>query len=420
VLEEHTLTTLDSGVRVVSEKLPTVRSIAVGLWIRVGSRDEAHEQAGISHFLEHMLFKGTPELNAEQIAQVFDAFGADVNAATSKEATVLHAHFLDEHFDEAFKVMSDMFLRSTYADLESEREVVLEEIAMYEDEPHDKVHDVISTAVFGDHPLGRPVIGRDEVIAGLTKEDVSAYHDESYRPRSIVVAAAGNLDHAKLLGLVKRALGSQEEAAPTSPRVAGRPPAFRTTVAVHRRPTEQANLVLGTRGLHRTDDRRFALGVLNGALGGGMSSRLFQEVREKRGLAYSVYSYTSQYADTGIFGIYAGCLPGKIDQVLAICREQLAAVADRGISDAEILRGKGQLRGSLVLGLEDTGSRMSRLGKSELVYGELLTVEEILARIDAVTPDEVRSVARQVLEGPLSLSVIGPFDDHDFTSVVAA
>jgi len=261
-------------------------------------------------------------------------------------------------------------------------------------------------------------------ISAITRPAVAGYYRRRYRPASMVVAAAGNLDHAKVVRAVRMAFATagllDRDETPQSVRSAtGARPAVAVDLTVTRRPTEQANLVLGTVGISRRDERRFAFGVLNNALGGGMSSRLFQEVREKRGLAYSVYSYATQFAETGLFGVYAGCQPGRVDEVLAICREQLDAVGTDGVTDEEIARGKGQLKGSLVLGLEDTGSRMSRIGKSELVYGELLGVDEVIARIDAVTPEDVRAVAADVLRRPLALAVTGPFDDHDFSAAVA-
>jgi predicted Zn-dependent peptidase len=302
---DYKITELDSGIRVVTETVPSVRSIAIGLWVGVGSRDEDQGEAGISHFLEHLLFKGTPELTAEQIAQVFDSFGAEINAATSKETTVLYAHFLDEHLEEAFGVMADMLLRSTYADIDSEREVVLEEIAMYEDEPQDKVHDVLSAAIFGDHPLGRPVIGRGEVITSLSVEEVGAYHDSRYAPPGIVVAAAGNLEHEDIvrLGEAKLRISKDTQQTTTNGKA---PPDHVGSVAFHTKETEQYHICLGGPGIQRDDERRFALSVLDAVLGGSTSSRLFQEVREKRGLAYSIYSWASHYRDTGQLGIYAG------------------------------------------------------------------------------------------------------------------
>lgn len=297
---------------------------------------------------------------------------------------------------------------------------------MHDDDPGDVVHDTFAAAVFGDHPLGQPVLGTVDSIAAIAPDAVRGYYLDRYLPPALVVAAAGHLDHDRVVRLVEQAFATTGRldgvTAPLPVRGTGpgEGPRFVGRVQVTRRPTEQANLVLGTLGLSRRDERRFALGVLNNALGGGMSSRLFQEVREKRGLAYSVYSYLSRYADSGLFGIYAGCQPARVDEVLAICRDQLGAVVEAGITDEELDRGKGQLKGSYVLGLEDSGSRMSRIGKSELVYGELLGVDEILRRIDAVSPDDVRTVAREVLSGPLTLGVVGPFDpDRDFRSAVA-
>ncbi|MCW2570691.1 MAG: processing peptidase, partial [Frankiales bacterium] len=290
-----------------------------------------------------------------------------------------------------------------------------------DDEPADVVHDSFAAALFGPHtPLGRPVIGSVSSIESLSRTSIVGYYRRRYTPDSMVVAASGGLDHGRLLRLVKKAFADRlpGEGTPAPLRAVGRIPASQSSVIVEERATEQANVVLGTTALRRDDPRRFALGVLNGALGGGMSSRLFQEVREKRGLAYSVYSYVSSHADTGLFGVYAGCAPGRVDEVLALCREQLDLAADKGLTEDELRRSKGQMRGSLVLGLEDTGSRMSRLGKGELVHGELLSVDEVLARIDAVTLEDVLAVARDVLTRPLSLGVLGPFGDKDFSEAI--
>jgi predicted Zn-dependent peptidase len=403
VLEEHTLTTLESGVRVISEKLPTVRSVAVGMWARVGSRDETHEQAGISHFLEHMLFKGTEELNAEQIAQMFDGFGADVNAATSKEATVLHAHFLDEHLDEAFKVMSDMFLRSTWTDLESEREVVIEEIAMYEDEPHDKVHDVISTAVFGDHPLGRPVIGRSDVIAGLTSAEVSSYHDQRYRPDSIVVSAAGNLEHERLEDLCRSLMQTSGNGASSEAVRPEAPAGISPRVAFHSKETEQYHICLGGPGIPRNDERRFALAILDAILGGSTSSRLFQEIREKRGLAYAIYSWSSQYTDTGQVGIYVGTREDNIAKALEVIGVELDRICTESIGEAELSRAREHVKGRLALSMESTASRMNRLGRSVLMDTPLLTLDETIERLDEVDSEQLQELAH-ALYPPTRLS----------------
>jgi predicted Zn-dependent peptidase len=409
-------TVLPGGLRVVTESLPGVRSVAFGIWVGVGSRDEKPSLAGTSHFLEHLLFKGTPTRDALEISASMDAVGGEMNAFTAKEYTCYYARVLDSDLPLAIDVISDMVTASLIEsqDVEAERGVILEEIAMHDDDPTDAVHDEFAAALFGDKPLGRPILGTVESISSLGQDRIAAYYRGRYVAPNLVVAAAGNLDHDEVVRLVAQAfeahLGDPGRP-PAAPRLDGPGAVPNPGVRSIDRPTEQANLILGTTGITRTDERRFALGVLNAALGGGMSSRLFQEIREKRGLAYSVYSYNSQYADTGTFGVYAGCLPAKVDEVLAICREEVAKVAAHGITADELERGKGQLRGSFVLGLEDTGSRMSRLGKAELVYGELLTVEEMLARIDAVTLDDAHALAVDLLGHPDSLAVIGPFDD---------
>jgi predicted Zn-dependent peptidase len=406
-------TVLPGGLRVISESVPGVRSVAFGIWVGVGSRDESSALSGASHYLEHLLFKGTRRRDALAISAEIEAVGGEINAFTAKEYTCYYARVLDVDLPIAVDVVCDMVSSSLIqaAEVENERGVILEEIAMHDDDPTDAVHDAFAEVVWPTSPLGRPVLGSVDSIEALSRGAIAGYYRRRYRPESLVVAAAGNLDHAKLVRLVRDAGFGAGADAPRGPRPAGRAPAFHPGIAVVRRPTEQANLVLGAPGLARRDERRFALGVLNAALGGGMSSRLFQEVRERRGLAYSVYSFTSQFADTGVVGVYAGCQPARAAEVLEICREQLTLAAAGALTAEEIARGKGQVRGGLVLGLEDTGSRMSRLGKSELSYGELLTVDEILARIDAVTVDDVQAVAFELLRAPLALAAIGPYDD---------
>jgi predicted Zn-dependent peptidase len=415
-------TVLPGGLRVISESVPGVRSVAFGVWVGVGSRDEVESLSGASHYLEHLLFKGTRKRDALAIAAEIEAVGGEINAFTAKEYTCYYARVLDADLPLAVDVICDMVTSSLLAarEVENERSVILEEIAMHDDDPGDAVHDVFADIVWPDSALGRPVLGTVESITSIARNAIAGYYRRRYRPDNLVVAAAGNLDHRTLVRLVRAAFADvavDDAAVPTRPRIGGRAPAFVPASAVVARPTEQANLVLGAPGLPRLDDRRFVLGVLNAALGGGMSSRLFQEVREKRGLAYSVYSFTSHYADTGIFGVYAGCHPKRARDVLELCREQLALVATSGLSEDELDRGKGQMRGGLVLGLEDTGSRMSRLGKSELVYGELMPVDEILAHIDAVSPDDVRHLAHDLLAQPLALAAIGPYDDDTALSV---
>jgi predicted Zn-dependent peptidase len=412
-------TVLPGGLRVVTETMPTVRSAAFGIWVGIGSRDEPAADAGATHYLEHLLFKGTKRRTALEISAAVDAVGGDLNAFTAKEYTCYYARVLDADLPLAVDVVSDMVTSSLIQeeDVEAERGVILEEIAMRDDEPSDLVHDEFSTALYGDAPLGRPILGTVDSINSLAAAGIGRYYRDRYLPPNLVVAAAGNVDHDEVVRQVEKAFEGvlRGDAPPSPPRIGGAGAAPNPGVRLIPRRTEQANLILGTIGVSRTDDRRFALGVLNSALGGGMSSRLFQEVREKRGLAYSVYSYTSQYADTGAFGVYAGCQPGKVDEVLSICRDEVADVAEHGLRLEEMSRGKGQLRGSMVLGLEDTGSRMSRIGKSELVYDELLSVDDVLAKIDAVTPDDIRAVAGDVLAQPLTLTVVGPFEDREFT-----
>ena len=420
-------TVLPGGLRIITEALPSVRSAAIGIWAGVGSRDEDPAHAGATHYLEHLLFKGTPGRTALDISAAMDAVGGELNAFTAKEYTCYYARVLDADLPLAIDVLSDMVTSSLLApkDVDAERGVILEEIAMNEDDPSDLVHEAFATQLFGDTPLGRPILGTVESINSISRDRIAEHYRARYTPDALVVAAAGNLDHDEVVRLTAAAFGpalAGSSAGPAGPRLSGSEAgaASGTGVRLLSRPVEQANLVLGCGGLARTDSRRFALGVLNAALGGGMSSRLFQEVREKRGLAYSVYSFSSQHADCGQWGIYAGCLPAKADEVLAICQDEIAKGIDSGLTDEELERGKGQLRGSIVLGLEDPSSRMSRLGKSELVYPRLEPVEEILAAIEAVTHDQVREVAAAVLGQPKALAVVGPFDSDDaFGSALA-
>ncbi|MEU7182791.1 MULTISPECIES: M16 family metallopeptidase [Streptomyces] len=412
-------TTLPGGLRIVTETLPSVRSVTFGIWAHVGSRDETPSLNGATHYLEHLLFKGTERRSALDISAAIDAVGGEMNAFTAKEYTCYYARVLDSDLPLAIDVVCDMLTGSLIEaeDVDAERNVVLEEIAMTEDDPGDCVHDLFTHTMLGDTPLGRPVLGTVDTVNALTPERIRRFYKKHYDPTHLVVTAAGNVDHTKVVRLVRRAFEQAgaldgSAATPVAPRAGTR--TIRTAGAVEllNRKTEQAHVILGMPGMARTDDRRWAMSVLNSALGGGMSSRLFQEVREKRGLAYSVYSYTSGFADCGLFGVYAGCRPGQVHDVLGICREELDKVASDGLTDDEIRRSIGQLRGSMVLGLEDTGALMHRLGKSELCWGEQMSVDEMLDRIAAVTPDEVREVARDVLGGRPSLSVIGPLKDR--------
>jgi predicted Zn-dependent peptidase len=403
-------TVLPSGLRVLTEAIPSMRSVSFGVWVGIGSRDEAPELAGVSHFLEHLLFKGTERRSALDISAQIEAVGGETNAFTTKEYTCYYARVLDEDLPLAIDVMCDLVSHSVLnpADVETERGVILEEIAMHDDEPGDEVHDVFAEAVYGAHPLGRLISGTEETIAPMTRAQIEGFYHDRYLAPSIVVAAAGNLDHDVVVELVRRNLDLAGGGTPAPLRPTDAVPTRAPDTVVRGKDTEQAHIVLGCPGIGRLDERRFALSVLNNVLGGGMSSRLFQEIREKRGLAYSVYSYSSQYADTGLFAVYAGCAPGKVDEVLELTRAELATVAAKGFTDTELARGKGMAKGSYVLGLEDTGSRMSRLAKGELLYGGVLSVDELLARVEAVTLDQVNALATDLLTRPTSLAVIGP------------
>jgi predicted Zn-dependent peptidase len=413
-------TVLPSGLRILTEAIPAMRSVSFGIWVGVGSRDENPEHSGVSHFLEHLLFKGTSKRSALDISAQIEAVGGETNAFTTKEYTCFYARVLDTDLPLAIDVMCDLIADSVLdpADVETERGVILEEIAMHDDEPDDEVHDLLTGAIYGEHPLGRLISGTEQTIAPMTRDQIDEFYRSRYLPPTIVVAAAGNLEHDQVVELVSAALSGTRLDSPGQP-VPMRPaqpavPVQGPAAVIRAKDTEQAHLVLGSPGIGRLDDRRFALGILNNVLGGGMSSRLFQEIREKRGLAYSVYSYTTQYADSGVFAIYAGCAPGKVDEVLELTRRTLGELAEHGITEAELARGKGMLKGALVLGLEDTGSRMSRLGKGELLYEELLSVDDILTRVDAVTAAQVNEVATDLLTRPTSLAVVGPFTNHDF------
>jgi predicted Zn-dependent peptidase len=383
----------------------------------VGSRDETPTLNGATHYLEHLLFKGTKKRSALDISAAIDAVGGEMNAFTAKEFTCYYARVLDTDLPLAIDVVCDMLTGSLIEeeDVDAERGVILEEIAMTEDDAGDVVHDLFAHTMLGDTPLGRPVLGSVDTVNALSRGQITRFYKKHYDPTHLVVAAAGNVDHNKVVRQVRAAFDKagapQGLAAPVAPRAGRKTLRAAGRMELLGRKTEQAHVILGMPGLARTDDRRWAMGVLNTALGGGMSSRLFQEVREKRGLAYSVYSYTSGFADCGLFGVYAGCRPSQVHDVLKICRDELDHVAQHGISDDEIGRAIGQLRGSTVLGLEDTGALMHRIGKSELCWGEQMSVDDMLAHIAAVTPDEVRAVARDILGQRPSLSVIGPLKD---------
>lgn len=410
-------TVLPGGLRVVTERVPGVRSASVGIWVGVGSRDEEPPVLGAAHYLEHLLFKGTVRRSAVQIAEEVDAVGGELNAFTAKEHTCYYANVLDTDLPLAVDLVCDVVFDALCEEreMETERGVVLEEIAMRGDDPEDLLHDAFCEALLGTHPLARSVLGTEESITAMSRDALYAFYRERYRLPRMVFAVAGNIEHEQVLQLVERALGDRlsGNAAPEPPRRGTVTLAGQQRLALHTDDTEQAHLMLGVPALDRYDERRFALGVLNAALGGGMSSRLFQQVREKRGLAYSVYSSLSSYSDTGSLSVYAGCQPERLGEVAAVVREVLTEVAEHGLTEAEVARGKGQLRGGLVLGLEDTGSRMSRIGKGELNYARHLTVEQTLERIDAVTVEQVTELAAELLRARPSVAVVGPYSHPD-------
>jgi predicted Zn-dependent peptidase len=403
--EAARLSTLDSGVRVVTEVMPSVRSIALGFWIRSGSRDEPVEEAGISHFLEHLLFKGTDRFSSREIDEVFDTMGAEVNAGTSKETTSVYSRFLDRHLEPAFDVLQDMVLRPAYPDIDSERQVVIEEIAMYEDEPSDKVHDVLAGAIFGDHPLGRPIIGRAEVISSVPVPTIAEWHDGRYTGSNIVVAAAGNLEHEAVVQIVSAAVGHVQ---PGTKAPSGAPTGVAPVLRFHEKETEQYHLCIGAPGIPRGDERRFALRVLDTILGGSTSSRLFQEVRERRGLAYSVFSYASHYADSGQVALYVGTRPENVAEAMDVIGTELGRLHAEGVSEEELERARENVKGRTVLSMESTLTRMNRLGSSVLMDVPLLSVDEVLAAFDAVTLDDVMALARDLWDpGRMSAAGVG-------------
>jgi predicted Zn-dependent peptidase len=418
-MPEHRLTELDSGLRVVTEVVPAVRSAALGFFVGTGSRFESAEQAGLAHFLEHMLFKGTDRFASAEIDQLFDAMGAELNAGTDRESTTLYARMLDQHLPAAFDVMADMLWRPAFNDVDPERQVVLEEIAMYEDDPQDTVFDVLGTAVFGDHPVGRPIIGRAPVIRDTPVSDIAAFHAARYVPSSVVVAAAGHVDHDAVVELAERTLGGLRagERGPDAEPAPAHPAA---SVRFARKDTEQVHVCLGSVGLERSDDRRFALRVLDAIFGGLSSSRLFQAVREERGLAYSVYSFAAQMTDTGQVGLYLGTRPDNLAEAMEIVGREIERLRIDPASDEELQRVRENVKARVVLGLESSGARMNRLGSSVLFGLPLLEIDEVMARIDAVTRDDLAALAEELwAPGKLSAAGIGP-DQDAFRAAVAA
>jgi predicted Zn-dependent peptidase len=388
------LTTLDSGVRVVTEEVPSVRSVALGLWVRTGSRNETPAQAGVSHFLEHLLFKGTSRYSAIEISERFDGLGASVNAATGKETTHLHARFLDEHTDEVFELLAEMLLAPTYPDIDSERDVVLEEIAMYEDEPQDRVHDILAGAVFGEHPLGRRVLGEAEVIASIPIPDIDSYHRARYTGANVVVGAAGHLEHERIAELAQR-LVSPATGQNGGPTGTARPDET-ARLRFYEKDTEQYHICFGAPGIRREDERRYGLAVLDSIFGGSTSSRLFREVREKRGLAYAVGSYNEQYTDSGLVATYVGTREDNVEEACAIIGAELARLRTEPVSGEELARAKESVKGRLVLSSESTAARMTRIARATLFDLPIDSLDEMLAKVDAVEVDDLTALAAEL------------------------
>jgi predicted Zn-dependent peptidase len=415
-----------SGLRVVTERMPGVRSASLGFWVLAGSRDERPAISGHCHFLEHLLFKGTQTKSARDIAEAFDAVGGDVNAFTAKEYTCYYARVRDRDLELAIDHLSDMLQHSTLRqqDLKAEAQVILEEIHMHEDSPEDVVHDVFTEALWPGHPLGRPILGTEERIRSATRPSVANFYRRHYLPGNLVVAVAGNVQHDDVVRMLRERMETGREVrdggvSTWNLRAAARAPKPSGAITVRRKKTEQAHIVIGSNGLPRSDPDRFAFLVVNTALGGGMSSRLFQEIREKRGLAYTAYSYHAQYTEAGLFTAYAATTPSKAKEVVELIRRELEDIRDGGLGVEEFDRAKGHVRGSTVLSLEDPGGRMSRLGKSEIAHGEILTVSESLRRIQAVTLDDARRVAERVLSQPMTLAALGPFAPTAFANTLS-
>jgi predicted Zn-dependent peptidase len=416
-VQQYDLSAAPTGERVISERVESVRSVSVGFWIGAGSRDETEARAGVSHFIEHLLFKGTSAHSAQEIAEIFDGLGGELNAATSRETTVVYARVPDDRLGAALDVMVPMVYGPAFVDVDSEREVVLEEIAMVEDNPQDLVHDVVAEAVFGGHPLGRPVIGRAEVISSVGRRALQAYHRAAYTADNIVVAAAGNVEHGRLVELLAARIPETAAADRRARKAFGRPPA--PGYRFQEKATEQYHVCLGAPGISRRDERRFAASLLDSILGGAASSRLFQEIREKRGMAYSVYSFASQYSDAGQVGLYVGTRGENLVECLEIAARELEDVAAGNVRPGELERAKENLKGRLLLSMESTSNRMSRLGKALVTGTDLLSAEELIERIDAVGAADVAALAAELLAlDRLSAAGIGPSEAR-FQAAVA-
>jgi predicted Zn-dependent peptidase len=409
----YDLTTLPNGLRIITETMPSLRSVAMGCWVDTGARDENDNEAGVSHFLEHLLFKGSDKLSAREVNETLDAIGAESNAFTSKEATCYWTRLLDQDLAVGMDVLSEIIQRPAFRlnEIDSERQVVVEEINMNDDDPSDVVFENFSTAVFANHPLQEPVLGTRESIRSMTRDDIHGYWKRRYGAGSLVVAAAGSVDHDSFVDLVAERFGDWSG---DSVAHHNGPAEIQPTVALTPRDTEQAHLVIGGPGLDRSDERRWAFEVLNHVMGSGMSSRLFREVREERGLAYAIYGFKLAYADNGAWGVHVGTTPNQTDTAMTVIRDELAKVVDEGITPEELERAKGSMRGGLALSLEDSNSRMVRLGRDELAGMPHLSVDERLEKLEGVDLDHVKAVAGDIYGAQTRvMGAVGPFDEHD-------
>jgi predicted Zn-dependent peptidase len=413
----YDLSVLPNGLRVITEEMPSLRSVAVGCWVDTGTRDERPSEAGASHFLEHLLFKGSESMSARAIAETFDSIGAESNAFTSKDYTCFWARLLDQDLPSGLGVLAEMLQRPAFRerDIDAERSVVIEEINMNEDDPSDVAFEQFTQAVFENHPLERPVLGTRESIRGMAPDDIAGYWGRRYTAGSTVVAMAGSVDHDQVVKLVDDTFGDWSGEAIDHEHVVVSP---RPHVRLVSRETEQAHIVAGGPGIDRTDERRWAFQVLHHVLGGGMSSRLFDEIREQRGLAYAVYSFRMAHADAGAWGVYVGTTPAQTETALELIGIEIDKVVKQGITGEELERAKGAMRGGLALSLEDANSRMVRLGRDELTGAPHYSVDERLAQVDAVTLDDIQDVAAEVMTGPLVMGAVGPFSEGDLDAFV--
>ncbi len=410
--------TLSNGIRIVSETLPKSRSVSIGVWVKVGSRHEPPELGGTSHFIEHLFFKGTAKRTAKDIAIEMDSIGGEMNAFTSQETTTYYVKVVDEHLAVAIDLLADILLSSRFdpIEMEKERKVILEEIKSVEDTPDDYIHELFTNAVWPDNSLGRPILGTKDTIRGLKHENILSYIEQYYSPREIVISVAGNFEHARLIDLLEKSFGTLSRNGIAKKEVS---PQFRSTIQVRKKQLEQVQLCIGCRGLNYTHEDRFVVSALNTVLGNSMSSRLFQEIREQNGLAYSIYSYVTSYRDTGLLTIYAGTDPANTLEVVRLVMKELRKIKEEGITPAEETRVKNQIKGSLILSLESSNSHMSRIARQEIYFGKYLSMDDIIREVGTVTREQVQRLAQQLFtSGGVSLTVLGPLTRIDIPDSV--